>query len=120
MIADKIAAAGIPLIAVEIPHPHATFFGVDNFRVGFEAGEYLARRARTFWDGKVSWVLGLDIEEAGVVVQSRITGAFEAIRSNLPHLGDAQLVRMNGRGIRQRSYRLVLDFIRQRRGTVEF
>lgn len=113
VIADKIAAAGIPLIAVEIPHPHATFFGVDNFRVGFEAGEYLAQHARTFWDGKVSWVLGLDIEEAGVVVQSRITGAFEAIRSNLPHLGDAQLVRMNGRGIRQRSYRLVLDFIRQ-------
>ena len=38
VIADKIESAGIPMIAVDIPHPHATFFGVDNYRVGFEAG----------------------------------------------------------------------------------
>ena len=38
IIADKIHGAGIPLIAVDIPHPHATFFGVDNYRVGREAG----------------------------------------------------------------------------------
>ena len=38
IIGDKIAGAGIPLIAVDIPHPHSVFFGVDNFRVGFEAG----------------------------------------------------------------------------------
>ena len=42
MIADKIAAAKIPLIAIDIPHPHATYFGVDNYRVGLEAGELLA------------------------------------------------------------------------------
>ena len=41
MIADKIAAANIPLIAIDIPHPHATYFGVDNYRVGVEAGEEL-------------------------------------------------------------------------------
>jgi len=37
VIADKISDAGIPMIAVDIPHPHATFFGVNNYRVGFEA-----------------------------------------------------------------------------------
>ena len=72
---------GIPLIAVDIPHPHATFFGVNNYRVGFEAGECLAQYAKTDWDGKVRWALGLDIDEAGPLVQSRVTGAFEAIRS---------------------------------------
>jgi len=41
MIGDKIAGAGIPLIAIDIPHPHATYFGVDNYRVGIEAGEAL-------------------------------------------------------------------------------
>ena len=113
VIADKIAAADIPLIAVDIPHPHATFFGVDNFRVGFEAGEFLAQHAQKAWGGKVRWVLGLDIAEAGVVVRSRITGAFEAIRSTLPGIPEANLVRMDGRGIREKSYRLVLDFIRR-------
>jgi ribose transport system substrate-binding protein len=62
VIADKIDGAGIPLIAVDIPHPHATFFGVDNYRVGLEAGEYLAQYAKKTWNGKVRWVLGLDIE----------------------------------------------------------
>ena len=42
MIADKIAGANIPLIAIDIPHPHATYFGVDNYRIGIEAGECLA------------------------------------------------------------------------------
>ncbi len=47
VIADRIAAAKIPLIAIDIPHPHATYFGVDNYRVGFEAGEVLAAHATT-------------------------------------------------------------------------
>jgi ribose transport system substrate-binding protein len=113
VIADKIDGAGIPLIAVDIPHPHATFFGVDNYRVGFEAGECLAQHAQKAWGGKVRWSLGLDLEEAGPLVQSRITGAFEAIRSKLPNLSADSLVRMDGRGMRDKSYRLVLDFLRR-------
>jgi ABC-type sugar transport system substrate-binding protein len=64
VVADKIDAAGIPLIAVDIPHPHATFFGVNNYRVGFEAGECLAHYAKRTWAGKVRWALGLDLDEA--------------------------------------------------------
>src|SRR3984885_5905613 len=75
IIADKIAAAGIPLIAVDIPHPHATFFGIDNYRAGLLAGDLLADFAINRWDGKLDWVIGLDIEEAGQMVLSRITGA---------------------------------------------
>ena len=80
MIADKIAGAKIPLIAIDIPHPHATYFGVDNYRVGVEAGAELANFANAEWGGQVDWVLGLDLPEAGQLVQSRITGAFEGIR----------------------------------------
>ena len=39
IIGDKIAAARIPLIAIDIPHPHAIYFGVDNYRVGMTAGQ---------------------------------------------------------------------------------
>src|SRR6266567_1084142 len=66
IIADKIHGAGIPLIAVDIPHPHATFFGVDNYRVGHEAGNFLAQHSEKLWCGKLSWVVGLDIQEAGL------------------------------------------------------
>jgi ribose transport system substrate-binding protein len=111
VIADKIAAAGIPLIAVDIPHPHATFFGVDNYRVGFDAGELLADHALNSWGGKTSWVLGLDLEEAGTLVQSRITGAFDGVRSKLPSIPIESFVRIDGRGMRDKSHRVVTDFL---------
>ena len=113
VLAHKIDEAGIPLIAVDIPHPHSTFFGVDNYLVGFEAGQYLAQHAKKVWGGKVHWVFGLDIEEAGSLVQSRITGAFEGIRSLLPGLSQDNLLRMDGRGLRDKSYLLVRDFLRR-------
>ncbi len=111
VIADKIALAGIPLIAVDIPHPHATYFGVDNYRVGIEAGELLADYAVSTWGGKLEWVLGLDIEDAGPMVQSRITGAFEGVRSRLPDLPVESFVRIDGRGIREKSARVVSEFL---------
>jgi len=114
VVADKIHNAGIPLIAVDIPHPHAIFFGVDNFRVGFEAGECLANHAKRKWQGEVSWVLGLDIADAGPLVQSRITGAFAAVRSLLPQLGQDRFVLADGKGLREASYDITLDFLRSR------
>jgi ribose transport system substrate-binding protein len=111
VIADKIAAAGIPLIAIDIPHPHATYFGVDNYRVGFEAGELLAQFTLSQWKGKANWVLGLDLEEAGTLVQSRITGSFDGVRSRLPDLPIEAFVRIDGRGMRDKSYRVVTDFL---------
>jgi ribose transport system substrate-binding protein len=111
IIADKVNAAGIPLIAVDIPHPHATYFGVDNYRVGFEAGELLADFAIERWNGRVEWVLGLDIEEAGPIVQSRITGAFQGIKSRLAELPVELFVRLDGRGMRNRTAKLVTEFL---------
>jgi ribose transport system substrate-binding protein len=113
IIADKIAVAGIPLIAVDIPHPHATYFGVDNYRVGVEAGALLAEYVIEKWEGKVDWVLGLDIENAGPLVQSRITGAFQAIRNQLTDLPVEKFVRADVRGMRDSSYRLIADFMKR-------
>ena len=113
VIGDKIAGAKIPLIAIDIPHPHATYFGVDNYRVGIEAGETLAAYATSNWEKKVDWVLGLDLAEAGQLVQSRITGAFEAVRSGHPELPVEAFVRIDGRGMRDRSKKLVSDFLQR-------
>lgn len=111
VIGDKIAGAGIPLIAIDIPHPRATFFGVDNYRLGLEAGEELARYAVNQWRGKVDWVIGLDLPEAGQLVQSRITGAFEGVRKVRPELPVELFVRIDGRGLREKSKKLISDFL---------
>jgi len=112
-IADKIHDAGIPLIAVDIPHPHATFLGADNYRVGYEAGIFLAQHAKNNWRGEVSWAIGLDIKEAGPLVHSRITGAFAGIRSKLPELRDEKYVSLDAEGLRGKSHRLMLDFLKK-------
>jgi ribose transport system substrate-binding protein len=113
IIGDRIAAAKIPLIAIDIPHPHATFFGVDNYRVGMTAGEALAQFAHSEWDGEVDWVIGLDLPEAGLLVQSRVSGAFEAIRASLPDIPVEAFVRIDGRGIRERSRKVISEFMQR-------
>ncbi|WP_255551109.1 substrate-binding domain-containing protein [Granulicella sp. dw_53] len=113
MIGDKIAGANIPLIAIDIPHPHATYFGVDNYRVGVAAGETLAAHATAHWAGKVEWVIGLDLAEAGQLVQSRITGAFEGVREGFPELPVECFVRIDARGMRERSRKLISDFLQR-------
>ncbi len=110
-IGDRAAAAKIPMIAIDIPHPNSTYFGVDNYRVGVEAGEVLAEHALEEWGGKVNWVLGLDLPEAGLLVQGRVSGAFEAVRSAMPSLPIECYVRMDGRGMRDRSHTLVAEFL---------
>jgi ribose transport system substrate-binding protein len=112
-IAHIISRAGIPLIAIDIPHPHASYFGVDNFQVGFEAGELLAQHAISKWKKKVDWVLGLDIAEAGSFVQSRTAGAFEAIRLLLPEIAPESYIRLDGRGICETSAHVVSDFFKR-------
>jgi len=113
VIADKILAAGIPMIAIDIPHPNATYFGVNNYRVGFEAGELLAAYAEEKWNAEVEWVLGLDLAEAGSLVQSRITGAFEGVRSQLKDLPVESFVRIDGRGMREKSRKMISDFLQR-------
>ncbi|HEX3436000.1 MAG TPA: substrate-binding domain-containing protein [Pseudacidobacterium sp.] len=116
-IAHIISRAGVPLIAIDIPHPHACYFGVDNFQVGFEAGELLAQHAISKWKNKVDWIIGLDVAEAGAFVQSRVTGAFEGIHSLLPDIPQESFIRLDGRGMRDTSARVVMDFFKRHQRT---
>src|SRR5439155_17917287 len=78
-----------------------------------EAGEALAAYATTNWEGKVDWVIGLDLPEAGQLVQSRITGAFEGVRSGVPDLPVESFVRIDGRGMRDKSRKVISDFLQR-------
>lgn len=42
-------AAGIPLLAIDIPVPGSKWVGVDNSRAGFRAGTYLGQAAVAHW-----------------------------------------------------------------------
>jgi ribose transport system substrate-binding protein len=99
------------VIAIDVPHPNATYFGVDNFECGVEAGTLLAQYAQRKWKGNVDWVLGVGFNEAGSFVQSRITGAFEAVKQRLRNLSSERLVQIDGRGSRNPSRLAVGEFL---------
>jgi len=114
-VASIFKKADIPLVAIDVPHPNATYFGVDNFEVGFEAGSLLAQHALRKWKGKVDWVLGVGFSEAGSFVQSRISGAFGGIRERLKDLPVDRFIRLEGRGMREPSRAAVAEFLSNQR-----
>jgi ribose transport system substrate-binding protein len=116
-VANIFKKANVPLVAVDVPHPNATYFGVDNPDVGYDAGSLLAQYAKHKWNGKVDRVLGLGFSEAGTYVEARISSAFDGIRDRLPNLPADRFLRLEGRGMRQSSRLAVADFLRgQRKG----
>ena len=65
IIMDRFRQAEIPVIAVDIPLPGAIFFGADNYRAGYLAGEGLGRWIRAHWGGSFDLLLGLVDARAG-------------------------------------------------------
>jgi ribose transport system substrate-binding protein len=113
-VAHIFKRADIPMVAIDVPHPNATYFGVDNFEVGFEAGSLLAQHALRKWKSKVDWVLGVGFAEAGSFVQNRITGAFDGIRDRLKEIPADRFIEIEGRGMREPSQLATADFLRDR------
>jgi ribose transport system substrate-binding protein len=111
-VAHIFKKADIPLVAIDVPHPNSTYFGVDNFEVGFEAASILAQYAQRQWKGKVDRVVGVGFMEAGSFVQNRITGAFDGIRERFKDLAPEQFVQIEGRGMREASKRAMSELLR--------
>ena len=114
-IANIFRKAEIPLIAVDVPHPNSTYFGVDNFEAGYEMGTILALHAQRRWNGEVDRVIGVGFREAGSFVQSRISGAFDGIRELLQNVTANQFSQIEGRGMREASYTAMLEALKNHR-----
>ncbi len=114
-VAHIFKKADIPLVAIDVPHPNSTYFGVDNFEVGYEAASVLAHYAQHSWKGKVDRVVGVGFIEAGSFVQNRITGAFDGIRERFKDLRPDQFVQIEGRGMREASKRAMGELLHSSR-----
>src|SRR5437870_8983603 len=74
IVAPKYREANIPLIAIEIPHPGATYFGANNYEAGLIVGRYLGRWAKHRWNGEVDEIVLVALKRAGSLPQMRLTG----------------------------------------------
>jgi ribose transport system substrate-binding protein len=109
VIASKFLEANTPVIAIEIPHPGATYFGANNYKAGLIGGKALGRWAREHWDGKVEQVVLLELPIAGSLLELRITGLLDGLRAELPSIVNVPVAHLNGRG----DFEQVLEIIRQ-------
>src|SRR5947199_2321597 len=65
IVAAKYSDANIPMIAIEIPHPGATYFGANNYEAGLIAGRYLGRWARQRWNAEIDEIVLVELKRAG-------------------------------------------------------
>jgi ribose transport system substrate-binding protein len=81
--------ANIPIIAVEIPHPGATYYGANNYSAGVLGGRALGRWAKQHWGEQVDEILLLGLSMAGALPRARLTGTVAGIRDIIPALNDS-------------------------------
>lgn len=96
-VAAKFREAGIPLIAIDIPHPGALFFGADNYRAGLIAGRALGAWAKRHGWTKPERILLVGMPVAGALAESRLEGTLAGLSEKMP-VDARRVVRVDGGG----------------------
>jgi ribose transport system substrate-binding protein len=116
IIASKFQEAGIPLIAVDIPHPGAVFFGGNNYLAGRIGGRALGKWAQAHLKGEVDAVILLGLPAAGAIPAARMTGVAVGIREILPNLQSADFITLDGQGGYVESMEVMRKFLMKSKG----
>ena len=91
-VARRLAAARIPVLAVNFPVGNAPLYSADNREAGRLAGDALGRFALTTWPGRLlaAAMLGA-VEDPAKAVQDRIAGITEGLHRHLPDVVPVRL-----------------------------
>lgn len=109
---DKFRAEGIPVIAIDIPMPGATFFGADNYRAGSMAGEAAAEWAKENWDGQVDAILVLELPQSGPIPAARMQGQVEGVQNNIPNpVPEDMVFYLDSKNTQDEAFKVVSDIL---------
>ncbi len=97
-IAAKYMEAGVPFIAIDIPHPGATYFGANNYEAGILAGRHLGRWAKRNWAGEVDEVLLLEVSRAGALPRLRMRGIAAGLKEVMRLSDHVPMVKLDADG----------------------
>jgi ribose transport system substrate-binding protein len=98
IVAAKYREANIPMIAIDIPHPGATYYGANNYEAGLIGGRYLGRWAKENWDGAADEIILLELVRAGNLPRMRLTGTLVGINLVLPNAKNCRVTYLDGDG----------------------
>ncbi len=112
-IAAKYMEANIPFIAIDIPHPGATYFGANNYEAGLIAGRCLGRWAKKHWAGEVEEVLIIELLRAGSLPRVRSRGMLAGINEAIRLPDTCKMHHIDGDGQMQTSLERVRKHLRE-------
>src|SRR5215472_7168559 len=97
-VAAKYREANIPMIAIDIPHPGATYYGANNYEAGLIGGRYLGRWVKEHWHSEVDEILLLELPRAGNLPRMRLTGLLVGLNLVLPTAKSCRVTYLDGDG----------------------
>jgi ribose transport system substrate-binding protein len=112
IVAAKYREANIPLIAIEVPHPGATYFGANNYEAGLIGGRFLGRWAKQHWHGQVDEIMLMALARAGSLPKMRLTGMLVGLREIIPALENTKVTFLEGDGVFSQSLEVVRRHLR--------
>jgi ribose transport system substrate-binding protein len=115
IVAAKYREASIPLIAIEIPHPGATYFGANNYEAGLLGGRYLGRWAKHYWPTGIDEIVLLQLDRAGGLPRMRCTGMLVGMTESFPQLENCRVTHLDGDGKLGDSFEVVRRHLRSSR-----
>jgi ribose transport system substrate-binding protein len=107
VIMNKLNQEDIPVIAIDIPMPGATFFGVNNPKAGFMGGAYLAQAAidRHGSDAVMKgYFIEGELPQSGPIPAMRTGGQIAGFRAVLPDFPESQILTFDSKNTLEESF----------------
>src|SRR5215471_10745262 len=98
IVATKYREAGIPLIAIEVPHPGATYFGANNYEAGLIGGRHLGRWGKLQRCAEGDEIVLITLDRAGSLPRMRLTGMLVGMKEIFPALENCRVTYLDGDG----------------------
>ena len=112
VIMAKFRENNIPVIAIDIPMPGATFFGADNYLAGQLAGAAAADWVNANWDGQVDAILMLELPQSGPVPAARMQGMLDSLQSGLTTpVAEDKVLRLDSKNTQEEAFKVTSDIL---------
>jgi len=115
VVAAKYREANIPIIAIDIPHPGATYYGANNYEAGIIGGRHIGRWVRENWASEIEEIVLLELPRAGSVPRMRLSGMLVGLTLALPRAANCRVTYLDGDGDLGRSFECVRRHLRSTR-----
>jgi ribose transport system substrate-binding protein len=110
-LSDRFLSANIPMIAIDVPYPGATYFGANNYRAGLIAGRYMGQWSKSHWKETNPTFLLIGYKRAGALLQARMRGMLTGIKEIWKEESQCRFAALDSIGDFESSYQAVRDYL---------